>query len=59
MPKKRYTMQVECITLIRATFWTSSRNIVQIVSTARFYARDAGAIPAVPITVTRLCGFLF
>ena len=45
--------------LVCATFWTSSRNIVQIVSTARFYARDAGATPAIPLTVTRLCGFLF
>lgn len=40
-------------------FWANCWNIVQIVSTARFYARDAGATPAIPLTVTRLCGFLF
>lgn len=59
MPKKRYTMQVECIMLVCATFWISSRNIVQIDSTARFYARYAGAAPAIPLTVTRCVAFYF
>ena len=40
-------------------FWANCWNIVQIVSTARFYARDAGATPSITLTVTRLCGFLF
>ena len=40
-------------------FWANCWNIVQIVSTARFYARDAGATPAIPLTVTRCVAFYF
>lgn len=40
-------------------FWVNCWNIAQIDSALDFYSRDAGAVPAVPLIVTRLCGFLF
>ena len=40
-------------------FWANCWNIAQIDSALDFYSRDAGAAPAIPLTVTRLCGFLF
>ncbi len=42
-----------------AAFLANCWNIVQIDSTARFYARDAGATPAIPLTVTRCVAFYF
>lgn len=49
MPKKRYTIQVECIMLIRATFWISSRNIAQMVERLTFNQRVTGSSPVVPV----------
>ena len=40
-------------------FWANCWNIAQIDSALDFYSRDVGAAPAIPLTVTRLCGFLF
>lgn len=57
MPKNGTQFRLSVSLFVCATFWTNCWNIVQIVSTARFYARDAGAAPAIPLTVARLCGF--